>query len=209
MNVWQSSCDVGPFVSDFCCRYWMSREECETQPCRPSSVLSLVTVLWVKPACSSLTPQTSFPPNMFLRWVCGRVGEDCVIATEFVAVEITECVSVSGVWQLRCNCDDWRRALHSGSVWYSRYAFPPTCMITVHIFPQCFTLLTPFLFSSGQEDYDRLRPLSYPQTDVFLVCFSVVSPSSFENVKEKVILVFDCCIWCCPKAFNQFWTTVV
>ena len=41
-------------------------------------------------------------------------------------------------------------------------------------------------FISGQEDYDRLRPLSYPQTDVFLVCFSVVSPSSFENVKEKV-----------------------
>ena len=38
----------------------------------------------------------------------------------------------------------------------------------------------------GQEDYDRLRPLSYPQTDVFLVCFSVVSPSSFENVREKV-----------------------
>jgi cell division control protein 42 len=38
---------------------------------------------------------------------------------------------------------------------------------------------------SGQEDYDRLRPLSYPQTDVFLVCFSVTSPASFENVKEK------------------------
>ena len=42
--------------------------------------------------------------------------------------------------------------------------------------------------TAGQEDYDRLRPLSYPQTDVFLVCFSVVSPSSFENVKEKVIV---------------------
>jgi GTPase SAR1 family protein len=42
----------------------------------------------------------------------------------------------------------------------------------------------------GQEDYDRLRPLSYPQTDVFLVCFSVVSPSSFENVREKVRKVF-------------------
>lgn len=40
--------------------------------------------------------------------------------------------------------------------------------------------------TAGQEDYDRLRPLSYPQTDVFLVCFSVVAPSSFENVKEKV-----------------------
>lgn len=41
--------------------------------------------------------------------------------------------------------------------------------------------------TAGQEDYDRLRPLSYPQTDVFLVCFSVVSPASFENVREKVI----------------------
>jgi cell division control protein 42 len=41
--------------------------------------------------------------------------------------------------------------------------------------------------TAGQEDYDRLRPLSYPQTDVFLVCFSVISPASFENVKEKWI----------------------
>lgn len=41
--------------------------------------------------------------------------------------------------------------------------------------------------TAGQEDYDRLRPLSYPQTDIFLVCFSTVSHSSFENVSEKVI----------------------
>ncbi|XP_017270963.1 cell division control protein 42 homolog [Kryptolebias marmoratus] len=39
--------------------------------------------------------------------------------------------------------------------------------------------------TAGQDDYDRLRPLSYPQTDVFLVCFSVVSPKLFENVKGK------------------------
>ncbi len=39
--------------------------------------------------------------------------------------------------------------------------------------------------TAGQEDYDRLRPLSYPQTDVFLICYSVVSPSSFDNVSSK------------------------
>ena len=42
--------------------------------------------------------------------------------------------------------------------------------------------------TAGQEDYDRLRPLSYPQTDIFLICFSLVSPPSFENVKTKVSL---------------------
>ncbi len=39
--------------------------------------------------------------------------------------------------------------------------------------------------TAGQEDYDRLRPLSYPETDVFLICFSVISPVSFRNVREK------------------------
>lgn len=39
--------------------------------------------------------------------------------------------------------------------------------------------------TAGQEDYDRLRPLSYPQTDVFLIGFSIISPHSFDNVKSK------------------------
>ncbi|KAF7341489.1 Small GTPase rac1p [Mycena venus] len=39
--------------------------------------------------------------------------------------------------------------------------------------------------TAGQEDYDRLRPLSYPQTDVFLMCFSLVDPPSYENVRTR------------------------
>jgi len=39
--------------------------------------------------------------------------------------------------------------------------------------------------TAGQEDYDRLRPLSYPQTDVFLCCFSVISKPSWNNIKSK------------------------
>ena len=37
----------------------------------------------------------------------------------------------------------------------------------------------------GQEEYDRLRPLSYANANVFLVCFSVTNPVSFENVTSK------------------------
>jgi GTPase SAR1 family protein len=56
--------------------------------------------------------------------------------------------------------------------------------VSIYIFCVSFHDLAKRAFT-GQEDYDRLRPLSYPQTDVFLVCFSVTSPASFENVKEK------------------------
>lgn len=41
--------------------------------------------------------------------------------------------------------------------------------------------------TAGQEDYDRLRPLSYPDSNVILICFSVDSPDSLENVLEKWI----------------------
>jgi len=39
--------------------------------------------------------------------------------------------------------------------------------------------------TAGQEDYDRLRPLSYPDTDVILMCFSVGEPDSLDNIPEK------------------------
>lgn len=39
--------------------------------------------------------------------------------------------------------------------------------------------------TAGQEDYERLRPLSYPGTDVFLLCFSVDNDRSYENIAIK------------------------
>eukprot|EP01102_Stenamoeba_stenopodia_P011325 TRINITY_DN3468_c0_g1_i1.p1 TRINITY_DN3468_c0_g1~~TRINITY_DN3468_c0_g1_i1.p1 ORF type:complete len:716 (+),score=182.00 TRINITY_DN3468_c0_g1_i1:90-2237(+) len=41
--------------------------------------------------------------------------------------------------------------------------------------------------TAGQEDYDRLRPLSYPGTDCFLICCSAVSPTSLQNIESRWI----------------------
>ncbi|KIM63834.1 hypothetical protein SCLCIDRAFT_1170380 [Scleroderma citrinum Foug A] len=75
---------------------------------------------------------------------------------------------------------------------YSTNRFPSDCRVptvwdnyavTVMIGKDPYTL---GLFDTlAHEDYDRLRTLSYPQTDVFLVCFSVIDPASFENVRKK------------------------
>lgn len=50
------------------------------------------------------------------------------------------------------------------------------------------TIISLFLFdTAGQSDYDNLRPLSYSQTDVFLICFSICHRASFNNVSSKWI----------------------
>jgi GTPase SAR1 family protein len=41
----------------------------------------------------------------------------------------------------------------------------------------------------GQEDYNRLRPLSYRGADVFLLAFSLISKASYENVSKKAIIL--------------------
>ncbi|EFC42240.1 small GTPase [Naegleria gruberi] len=41
--------------------------------------------------------------------------------------------------------------------------------------------------TEGQEDYERIKPLSYPETDLFCACFSTVSSISFENIQHKWI----------------------
>ena len=44
------------------------------------------------------------------------------------------------------------------------------------------TELTDFV---GQEEFDRLRTLSYADTHVIMLCFSVESRDSLENVQDK------------------------
>jgi len=39
--------------------------------------------------------------------------------------------------------------------------------------------------TAGQEEYDRLRPLSYPGADVVLLCFSTVSQASYDAIRDK------------------------
>ncbi|RPD65792.1 hypothetical protein L226DRAFT_529935 [Lentinus tigrinus ALCF2SS1-7] len=39
--------------------------------------------------------------------------------------------------------------------------------------------------TAGQEEYDRLRPLSYPESNVILIVFSVDFPVSLANVQDK------------------------
>lgn len=41
--------------------------------------------------------------------------------------------------------------------------------------------------TAGEDDYNTLRPLSYPDTDVFIVCYSVERPQSLKSVQEKWI----------------------
>ena len=67
---------------------------------------------------------------------------------------------------------------------FHKYDIP---YVTVMIGREPYTLVL-WDESAELEDYNNLRPLSYPAADVFLICFSIVAPDSFENVREKVII---------------------
>ncbi|XP_073982526.1 ras-like GTP-binding protein rhoA [Rhodnius prolixus] len=80
-----------------------------------------------------------------------------------------------------------------------------TCLLTVFAHDKFLDKYVPTIFESyvadievdgkqvelslwdtaGQEDYDRLRPLSYPESDIILISFSLVLHDSLENVFER------------------------
>jgi len=76
---------------------------------------------------------------------------------------------------------------------YTSGVYPKEYVPTV--FDNLSTLLvvdeTPYDISlydtAGHEGYDRLRPIAYPSTNIFLVCFSIDSQDSYNNVGQKWI----------------------
>ena len=97
-------------------------------------------------------------------------------------------------------------------IFFYLHLFLSTATVTVDGKPYLLELVD----TAGQEDYDKLRPLSYNKADMFIVCYSPVIPSSFTNVKENwipelkekapnvpFILVSLCFIYCESVFFFQ------
>ncbi|KNZ58396.1 uncharacterized protein VP01_1937g3 [Puccinia sorghi] len=79
-------------------------------------------------------------------------------------------------------------------IMYSENRFPEAYIPTVF---ENYVTMVPFPTDSskfvelalwdtaGQEEYDRLRPLSYPESDVIFICFAIDFPTSLANVTDK------------------------
>ena len=39
--------------------------------------------------------------------------------------------------------------------------------------------------TAGHEEYTKLRLLSYPRTDVFIICYSIIDPKTFDLIPDK------------------------
>jgi len=74
---------------------------------------------------------------------------------------------------------------------YSRDEFPSEYVPTVFDNYETAVMMDNVCYNlnlwdtAGQEEYDKLRHLSYPETDIFVVCFSVVDPDSMANVSSR------------------------
>lgn len=62
---------------------------------------------------------------------------------------------------------------------------PPVC---------CGHLVSVADVGAGQEDYDRLRPLSYRDAHMVFIFYSVVDPDSFRAVETKVRVISLCTV---------------
>ena len=76
---------------------------------------------------------------------------------------------------------------------YSKGEFPDDYVPTVfenyrtHINTSAGLIALDIWDTAGQEEYDEIRKLAFNQVDVFLVCFSIDSPASLQNLESKWI----------------------
>ncbi|XP_009642475.1 rho-related GTP-binding protein RhoU [Egretta garzetta] len=118
----------------------------------------------------------------------------------------------AGLWQEKGNkhLGMAMETLFDSAAPQAQQAFLSKLIWTHHAFPPPSSFLSKAVVSvdgkpvrlqlcdtAGQDEFDKLRPLCYTNTDIFLLCFSVVSPSSFQNVSEKWVPEIRCH---CPKA---------
>ncbi|CAD5178170.1 unnamed protein product [Musa acuminata subsp. malaccensis] len=77
----------------------------------------------------------------------------------------------------------------SESLAFSRRDYVPTVFdnFSANVIVDGSTVNLGLWDTAGQEDYNRLRPLSYRGADVFLLAFSLISKASYENVYKKWI----------------------
>jgi small GTP-binding protein len=74
---------------------------------------------------------------------------------------------------------------------YAKGSFPTEYVPTVFENYKCKVTVNSIEYSvqlwdtAGQEELVNVRQLSYPNTDVFLMCFAVSERTSFENIKNK------------------------
>ncbi len=123
----------------------------------------------------------------------GAVGKSCLLIAYTTnafpgASRCSLCLSVlSAARNRRVRADSVRRPRWLACCWSSLLAWCSFDNYSANVMVDGKPINLGLWDTAGQEDYDRLRPLSYPQTDVFLICCAVDRPTSLQNVLSAIM----------------------